>query len=106
MESTEPPRLVPHESRAVSMEPGGQADFVVECETTGTYQIGTFGSADTLLVVFEEIGGEPVYLTGDDDSGESRNAKVRAKLQAGRRYIVSVRLYYAWASGRFAVMLW
>ncbi len=57
-------------------------------------------------MVFEEIDGEPVYLTGDDDSGESRNARVQVKLQAGRRYIVRVRLYYAWASGRFAVMLW
>lgn len=100
------PRLVPHESRAVTLEPGGQTDYVIEAATTGTYQIGTFGSADTLLVVFEEIDGEPVYLTGDDDSGESRNARVQVKLQAGRRYIVRVRLYYAWASGRFAVLLW
>jgi hypothetical protein len=104
--AAELPRLVPHESRAATLEPGGQTDYLVEAETTGTYQIGTFGSADTLLVVFEEIDGEPVYLTGDDDSGDSRNAKVTVKLQAGRRYIVRVRLYYAWASGRFAVMLW
>lgn len=106
LDGEEPPRLRPHESRPVSLEPGGQVNFLVEAEATGVYEIGTFGSADTLLVVFEEVDGELVFLVGDDDSGEDRNARVKAKLQAGRRYVVRVRLYYAWASGTFAVMLW
>lgn len=101
-----PQRLKPRQSRPVALEPGQQVDYLVESESTGTYEVGTFGSADTLLVVFEDVDGEPVYLTGDDDSGEDRNARVSVKLQAGRRYVVRVRLYYAWASGEFAVMLW
>ena len=104
--SEDPPLLKPFESRPLSLQPGQQADFLVVPESTGTREIGTFGSADTLLVVFEEIDGEPVYLTGDDDSGQERNAQVKVKLQAGRRYVVRVRLYYAWASGQTAVMLW
>lgn len=102
----QPPRLEPFASRPLSLGPGEQANFVVEPTATRTYSIGTFGASDAVLVVFEEIDGEPVYLAGDDDSGQDRNALVEVKLQAGRRYVVRVRLYSAWQSGQTAVMLW
>jgi hypothetical protein len=102
----EPPTLLPFQSRPLSLGPGEQADFLAQPEATRKYSIGTFGSSDAVLVVFEEIDGEPVYLAGDDDSGEDRNALVSVKLQAGRRYVVRVRLYSSWESGQTAVMLW
>jgi hypothetical protein len=102
----DPPTLEPFVSRALSLKPGEQADFLVTPTATRKYSIGTFGASDAVLVLFEQIDGEPVYLSGDDDSGEDRNALVEAKLQAGRRYVVRVRLYSAWASGQTAVMLW
>jgi hypothetical protein len=102
----EPPVLEPFVSRPLSLAPGQQADFLVVPSATRSYSVGTFGASDVVLVLFEEIDGEPVYLTGDDDSGEDRNALVEAKMQAGRRYLVRVRLYSAWASGQTAVMLW
>jgi hypothetical protein len=49
------------------------------------------GASDTLLV-FEDINGEPRYLSGDDDSGEEWNANITYKLFEGRSYIVRLRL--------------
>ena len=59
-----------------------------------------------MLVLFEEVDGELRFLAGDDDSGEDRNALLEVKLFKGRRYVARVRLYWAWASGGTAVMLW
>jgi hypothetical protein len=102
----EPPPLQPFVSRPLSLRAGEQADFVVLPDATRTYSIGTFGATDVVLVLFEEIDGAPVYLAGDDDSGQDRNALVEVKLQAGRRYVVRLRLYSAWSSGQTAVMVW
>ena len=39
------------------------------------YEIRTFGLSDTVIVLFERTpDGRETYLTGDDDSGEDRNA--------------------------------
>ncbi|WP_402461900.1 M12 family metallopeptidase [Isoptericola aurantiacus] len=102
----DPPRLEPGRSVPLELAAGGQADLVVEPAATRDYRIGTFGDADTLLVVFEEVDGEPSFLAGDDDSGQDRNALVTVRMRAGRRYVVRVRLYSAWTSGSTAVMLW
>lgn len=102
----DPPRLTPFQSRNLSLQPGDQADFLVFPEATREYRVGSFGASDVVLVLFEEVNGEPRFLTGDDDSGEDRNALVTAKLHAGRRYIVRLRLYGSWMSGETAVMLW
>ena len=45
-------------------------------------------------------------MTGDDDSGEDRNAYIRRRLHAGRTYVLRIRLYYAADSGETAVMWW
>ncbi|WP_253907984.1 M12 family metallopeptidase [Arthrobacter sp. H20] len=100
------PVLKPFESVALSLVPAGQADFVIEPPASRSYQLGTFGTADTVLVLFEEIDGEPRYLAGDDDSGEDRNALFGAKLIQGRKYVLRVRLYWAGQSGQTAVMYW
>jgi hypothetical protein len=100
------PTLHPFASAALSLNPGQQADFSIEPAATREYNVGTFGAADTLLVLFEEVDGELRYRAGDDDSGEERNALLKVKLYKGRRYVARVRLYWAWASGDTAVMLW
>ena len=69
------------------------------------YTIETKGASDTLLVLFEDINGQPRYLAGDDDSGEDRNASVAYKLFQGRSYIVRLRLYYPGQSGKTSLTL-
>jgi hypothetical protein len=100
------PRLKPFESMAMPLKPGQQFDAEIMPDASRTYQVGTFGATDVVLVLFEEINGELRYLAGDDDSGEDRNALIRIKLFAGRRYVARVRLYYTWESGASALMYW
>jgi len=101
-----PPALVPFQSAALSLRPGEQTDFTLTPQGTRRYSIGTFGASDTVIVLFENVGGELRYVAGDDDGGEDRNALIEAKLFQGRQYVLRVRLYYSWASGESAVMYW
>ena len=57
-----------------------------------------------MIVLFEDINGVPRYLSGDDDSGEDRNASITYKLFQGRNYIVRLRLYYQGLSGKTLLM--
>jgi hypothetical protein len=100
------PRLEPFVSTKLTLEPGQQADFAIEPAASRKYQIATFGSADTVVVLFEEVNGELRYVAGDDDSGVDRNARLSVKLFKGRRYVVRTRLYWAGASGSTAIMYW
>ena len=71
------------------------------------YEFRTFGASDTVIVLFERRGERrAAYVTGDDDSGEDRNAYIRRRLHAGRTYVLRLRLYYAADSGETAVMWW
>jgi hypothetical protein len=98
--------LQPFVSVPLDLQPTQQFDADIRPDASREYSVGTFGSSDAVLVVFEEVDGELRYLNGDDDSGEDRNAVVKVKLFAGRRYVVRVRLNYAWESGQSAVMYW
>ena len=100
------PVLLPFQSVPLSLSPGGQADFSIQPQVSRKYEIATFGTSDTVLVLFEEIDGELRFVAGDDDSGEDRNSRVTAKLFQGRNYVVRVRLYWAGESGQTAVMYW
>ena len=100
------PTLEPFVSAPLALGPGEQANFEIRPTASRTYQLGTFGTADTVVVLFEDVDGELRYVTGDDDSGTSRNALISAKLFQGRRYVLRLRLYWAGESGRTAVMLW
>ncbi|MFJ8598982.1 M12 family metallopeptidase [Streptomyces shenzhenensis] len=101
-----PATLVPFRSAPLGLGPGGQADFAVEPPESRDYSVGTFGDADSVVVVFEERDGEPRYLAGRDDGGTPHNAVLRVRLVKGRRYVVRVRLYSAWGTGETAVMCW
>lgn len=102
----EPPLLEAFRSQPLSLAPGQQADFRIEPGATRRYRVSTFGDADTVLVLFEDVDGDLRHLAADDDSGTDRNALVRVKLFRGRRYVVRTRLYWAGASGETAVMYW
>jgi hypothetical protein len=95
-----------HRSVQLRLKPGEQKNFTIDPPATRMYDIGTFGASDTVMVLFEDVGGELRYRTGDDDSGEDRNAKLRVKLFKGKRYVLRVRLYYAERSGETSVMMW
>jgi len=97
--------LQPFQSVAVDLAAGQQVDFAIKPTSSRKYAIETKGASDTLLVLFEEINGEARYLSGDDDSGEDRNASITYKLFEGRSYIVRLRLYYPGQSGKTSLMI-
>jgi hypothetical protein len=103
---TEFKELVLAESHRLQIAAGQQIDLRVKPPRTRSYQIATFGEADTLLALFEDVGGELKFRGGDDDSGEDRNAQLKLRLQRGRSYVLRVRMYYAAAAGETAVMWW
>jgi hypothetical protein len=100
------PELEPFRPRFLSLQPAGQADFRIDPAATREYSIRTFGRSDTVMVLFEDRDGSLRFLGGDDDSGSGRNANITTWLQAGRRYVLRIRLYLNWASGDTAVMMW
>ncbi len=96
--------LQPFQTVAVDLTAGQQVDFAIKPTESRRYRIETKGASDTLLVLFEDINGEPRFLAGDDDSGEDRNATISYKLFMGRSYIVRLRLYYPGQSGKTSLM--
>ena len=102
--TSQPTTLKPFESTAVELAAGQQVDYVIRPDQSRKYTIATKGASDTLLALFEEIGGQPRYLAADDDSGEDRNASITYKLFKGRTYHVRLRLYYPGQSGTTALM--
>jgi hypothetical protein len=105
-EAAGPEELTPFNSVELSLGSGEQRDFLITPPTSRRHEIATFGSVDTLLVLFEEVDGELRYLTADDDSGEATNARISVKLHKDRRYVLKLRLYWAEDSGNTAVMYW
>lgn len=95
------------ESKRLQINPGEQRSFVLKPTVDRYYEIRTFGASDTVIVLYERAaGGRETYVTGDDDSGEERNAYIRRRLHRGRTYVLRVRLYYAADSGDTGVMWW
>jgi hypothetical protein len=86
--------------------PGAQLDLALVVPRSGTFTVATAGPADCLMVLFEEIGGEPRYMAGDDDAGTADNARIRRKFYAGHRYVVRVRVLFAPPGSEVGVMLW
>jgi hypothetical protein len=97
----------PEHYRANPLRPAEQLNLSLTPNSSRIYEIRTFGSADTVIVLFEEqSGGRLKYVGGDDDSGFDRNAYLRVRLARGRRYVLRIRLYYADRAGETAVMWW
>jgi hypothetical protein len=98
--------LKPYLSKMVQINPGDQLNFIIKPQISRRYMIQTFGNFDTVIVLFEDIDGEPVFLAGDDDSGTNFNAQIETRLLRNHTYYLRLRLYYAESIGQGAVMLW
>jgi hypothetical protein len=102
----EPPALLPFVSVPTQLAPGQQVDFALDVPGSRTYTLASFGQSDTVLGLFERVGGSLRFVAGDDDGGEDRNAQIRQKLFQGRTYIVRLRCYYSQKSATTALMYW
>ena len=98
--------LVPAKSVLLAIAAGETRTFSFKPPRTRTYRIGSFGTADTLLVLFEAAPTGNVQIAGDDDSGADRNALITMRLVAGREYVVGIRLYYAESAAETSLMVW
>jgi hypothetical protein len=111
-EDQEPPELQPFRSERFTIRPGEQVGFSVRPPATRNYTLQTFGSIDTVMVLFEDVDTGPEegqglrFQAGDDDSGTDLNARFTVKLFKGRSYVLRIRLYWAWATGEAGVMMW
>ncbi len=98
--------LKPSLSVLLKISAGEQRNFTVVPQETRFYEFQTFGTSDSVMVLFEDDNGQLRYRTGDDDSGQDANAYFRIKLIKGRRYVLRLRLYYSDRPGETAVMMW
>jgi hypothetical protein len=98
------PTLQPFQPALADLAAGQQMDYVIKPTSSRKYSIETKGASDTLLVLFENVGSEPRYLAGDDDSGQDRNASITHKLFKDRTYTVRLRLYYPGQSGKTSLV--
>ncbi len=94
------PTLEPFQTAVATLAAGQQIDYTIKPTASRKYTFETKGGSDTLLVLFEDVNGEPRFVAGDDDSGTDRNAMIAHKLFQGRSYIVRLRLYYPGQSGK------
>ena len=101
MEELKPGRSVPLEISA-----GDQRNFSVRPQETRYYNFQTFGTSDSVLVLFEKADGQLRFRRGADDSGEDANASMRIKLVKGREYVMRLRLYHSERPAEAAVMMW
>ncbi len=100
------PELKPWTMERLNINPGQQLNFMIKPDIRRKYTIQTLGNSDTVMVLFEDVNGQPVQIAGDDDSGYGTNAKIRVKLMHGKKYILRIRLYYAQQQGQSAVVFW
>jgi hypothetical protein len=100
------PELAVAQSYPLRIAAGEQVDLLIKPKRSRTYQVGTFGEADTVIVLYEQVNGELKYRGGDDDGGEDRNALLKLRMSRNSTYVLRVRLYYAAYAGETAVMWW
>jgi len=100
------PMLAPLQSTALMLQAGQQENFSFKPDATREYEFRTFGTADTVMALYEKSAAGAPPIAEDDDSGSDRNAYIKAKLKAGQDYTLRIRLHYAKATGQTAVMVW
>lgn len=99
------PTLQPFEPVVAELAAGDQLDYTIKPKESRKYTIETRGAMDTVLVLFEDVDGAQRYLSGDDDSGEDRNASITYKLFRGRTYTARLRVYHPGQSGKTSLMI-
>lgn len=98
--------LKPAQSILLELSAGQQRNFTVRPQETREYNFQTFGTSDSVLVLFERIDGQLRYRKGADDSGEDINASMRIKLIKGKEYVLRVRMYHTDRPAETSVMWW
>lgn len=93
-------------SKKLAINAGETRVFNFTPPQSRTYHIGTFGIADTVMVLFEVTPEGNVQIAGNDDSGTDLNAHIAMRLLSGRQYQVGIRLYYAAAAADTSIMVW
>ena len=93
-------------SQKLAIKAGQTRVFNFTPKRTRTYRIGTFGTSDTVMVLFEVTSSGNVQIAGNDDSGTDLNARIDMRLINGRRYQVGIRLYYAEMAAETSIMVW
>ena len=93
-------------SEVLNIKAGEQRNFIFKPKISKKYKIETFGTMDTVMVLFERTATEDIYLSGDDDSGKEYNSKINYRLIKGREYVIRLRLYYAESEGSGSVMVY
>lgn len=99
------PTLQAFQPVTVGLETGQQIDYDIQPTESRKYRIETKGATDTVLVLFEDVDGTPRLLSGDDDSGEERNAAIERRLFSGRKYTIRLRVCYPGHTGKTMLML-
>jgi len=105
-DATKELELIPFKSVPIEIKPTEQKNFIINPPETRNYAMSTFGEWDTVMVLFEDLNGEPQYVAGNDDSGSDLNSRISTRLLQGRKYYLRVRLYHSDGSGEGCVMLW
>jgi hypothetical protein len=98
--------LKPGRSLPLEISAGEQRNFSVRPQETRYYNFQTFGTSDSVLVLFEKTDGQLRFRKGADDSGEDTNAYMRVKLIKGRDYVLRLRLYHSERPTETALMMW
>ncbi len=93
-------------SQKLAIKAGQTRVFNFKPKRTRTYRIGTFGTSDTVMVLFEVTPAGNVQIAGNDDSGTDLNARVNMRLINGRQYQIGIRLYYAEMAAETSIMVW
>jgi hypothetical protein len=93
-------------SQRLAIKAGQTRVFSFTPRRTRTYRIGTFGTSDTVMVLFEVTPSGNVQIAGNDDSGTDLNARIAMRLLNGRRYQIGIRLYYAEMAAETSIMVW
>lgn len=93
-------------SQRLAIKAGQTRVFNFSPRRTRTYRIGTFGTSDTVMVLFEVTPLGNLQIAGNDDSGTDLNARIDMRLISGRRYQIGIRLYYAEMAAETSIMVW
>lgn len=93
-------------SQRLAIKAGQTRVFSFKPRRTRTYRIGTFGTSDTVMVLFEVTPTGNVQIGGNDDSGSDLNARIDMRLLSGRQYQIGIRLYYAETAAETSIMVW
>jgi hypothetical protein len=100
------PKLEVGLSQKLAIKAGQTRVFSFTPTRTRSYRIGTFGTSDTVMVLFEVTPSGNVQIAGNDDSGSDLNARIAMRLINGRRYQIGIRLYFAESAAETSIMVW